>query len=302
MIERNNMPGSMETYMDKEKKILISWNGTEEVAVVRDGVTTIAAGAFEKCQIREVRLPDSLAEIQMHAFDGCDKLQKIVFGNKRTFVESEAFIYCDGINEVIFPEDSELMNHIRCGFYIPTHKYEYAKLILENLLNDTCKIPSSLTKESVEDISKFLYDKIPVATVKFTVGKKSILIPKYNNQMSCWEFMSVIKKWLETGKAKSGLFNETGRLGVNKISPAIETYILEADKEAKKFLQKNQEMVIDYLFQCAEADNRALIGYLNLGLLSGQTLQDILHRFSDTENAEITACILEQIHKLQAGG
>ena len=88
----------------------------------------------------------------------------------------------------------------------------------------------------------------------------------------------------------------------DKISPAIETYVLEADKEAKKFLQKNQEMVIDYLFQCAEADNRALIGYLNLGLLSGQTLQDILHRFSDTENAEITACILEQIHKLQAGG
>lgn len=54
---------------------LISYNGTDAVVHIPDGVTKIAANAFEGCiELTAVNIPDSVTEIGEDAFVECKDL------------------------------------------------------------------------------------------------------------------------------------------------------------------------------------------------------------------------------------
>jgi len=49
-------------------------------------------------------VPNSVEEIGMRAFVGCERLNKIIFGSRLKKIESEAFYRCENLKAVDFPE------------------------------------------------------------------------------------------------------------------------------------------------------------------------------------------------------
>ena len=91
------------------KKILKECRSPQDVIKVEDGTEVIAPSAFWNCSLKEMRLPDSLEEIQSHAFMDCMNLQKIVFGKNIKIIEQASFANCHSISEIVFPEKSKII-------------------------------------------------------------------------------------------------------------------------------------------------------------------------------------------------
>ncbi len=60
--------------------------------VIPNGVTTMGNNAFSYCNIRSVRIPDSLTVIPEEAFRGCSFLEKVFFPDTLVEIEENAFL------------------------------------------------------------------------------------------------------------------------------------------------------------------------------------------------------------------
>lgn len=247
--------------------------------------------------VKEIVLPDSLEEIEMHTFYNCENLHKVVFGNGFIQIENDAFVDCKCINEIVFPEDSNLIAKYMMSSEFTLSKYEQKDETfksLEMLLDSTCKMCFNYN-EIVKKISEFLHSKIPAITVKIVIGEKSIRIPKYAGFiMDKYSTIAVLKTWIKTGTADKELFTLAGTK-LSTIGSAMEMYVLDNDKDARKYLKENFLLITKYLSQFP--GNDAVIGYLDLGLLDKNELQQILTEGIAKENVVVTAYILEQLNK-----
>ncbi len=75
--------------------------------IIEDGITSIGAMAFKKgfySYIEEVILPDSITEIEEHAFYGCNNLKKINIPNSVTKIGSYAFYDCYSLESINIPK------------------------------------------------------------------------------------------------------------------------------------------------------------------------------------------------------
>lgn len=62
--------------------VLIEYRGSDDVAIIPEGVTRIHEGAFKKSNtIRSITIPNSLREIDGWAFVGCDSLKEVHISN-----------------------------------------------------------------------------------------------------------------------------------------------------------------------------------------------------------------------------
>ena len=121
------------------KKVLIECHRLEEKVKIKNGTKKIASTAFNSSRVKEVTLPDSIEEIEPHAFFNCQDLQKIVFGKNIRIIENDSFVKCPNIHEIIFPENADMIHEISrpyvCQYnqkrYDPM-KYSFIKNRAEN--------------------------------------------------------------------------------------------------------------------------------------------------------------------------
>ena len=78
-----------QVYVDKT---LIECHCLEEKVKVKNGTKKIASTAFSSSKVNEVTLPDSVEEIEPHAFFNCQDLHRITFGKNIKTIEKDSFI------------------------------------------------------------------------------------------------------------------------------------------------------------------------------------------------------------------
>lgn len=73
--------------------------------IIPNGVKSISEDAFCKCEIKEVRIPDSVLEINHGAFRNCDKLEKIEIGKNVKYIGRLAFCSCYSLKYIKIPSN-----------------------------------------------------------------------------------------------------------------------------------------------------------------------------------------------------
>lgn len=122
-------------------------------AVRGEKVVSIGEGAFQQCEkLTQVKLPDTLTEIQNGAFYYCFALESVDIPDSVTEIGSFAFSNCWALRNVTLPQDlTVLADHV---FYydigleevtLPPHLEELGALALANCISlHTVHVPESL--------------------------------------------------------------------------------------------------------------------------------------------------------------
>ena len=167
------------------EKVLIECHRLEEKVKIKNGTKKIASTAFSSSRVKEVALPDSIEEIEPHAFFNCQNLQKIIFGKNIQTIENDSFVKCPNIHEIIFPENADMTREISRPYAClhnqnryKSMKYSFRSLIKSSIKSEI-KFVDIAEKEMLKELDDFLDSRTPKLTVKLTCGTKSIWLPKY---------------------------------------------------------------------------------------------------------------------------
>ena len=87
----------------EDRKILLRFNKRLHHYEIPDGVDTIAQGAFENCNIREIAFPKSMRVIGEAAFSGCKHLTTVSFNSGLKYIFDNAFRECVLLSEIVLP-------------------------------------------------------------------------------------------------------------------------------------------------------------------------------------------------------
>ena len=116
---------------DGEYRILVRYNGTDEVVTIPKNVEVIGKNAFYKKNITKVFIPKEVKWIEEKAFFGCKDLREIVFLDKHCHISigHKSFSHCSSLNNVTLPygvtdcDDSfEHCKKLKCIHREPTPK------------------------------------------------------------------------------------------------------------------------------------------------------------------------------------
>lgn len=91
-------------YAYDDNRKIVNYKGPGGKVVIPQGVTTIGAEAFSKCEtLISVTLPDSVTTIQRNAFSGCSNLISVNLPHSLTSIGHEAFKFCKSLTAVTIP-------------------------------------------------------------------------------------------------------------------------------------------------------------------------------------------------------
>lgn len=99
-----------------EDNILKKYIGKDEIIIIPEGVIEIGQSVFSKMNfIKEVILPNSLKKIEEFAFEFCDNLKKVHFGENIEIIEKRAF-YGVELGKVKLPKSVKIVERSSfCG-------------------------------------------------------------------------------------------------------------------------------------------------------------------------------------------
>ena len=280
-----------QVYVDKT---LIECHCLEEKVKVKNGTKKIASTAFSSSKVNEVTLPDSVEEIEPHAFFNCQDLHRITFGKNIKTIEKDSFINCPNIHEIVFPENADMIHEISRPYnqkrYDPM-KYSFMSLI-KSAIKSEIKFVDIAEKEMLKELDDFLDSRTPKLTVKLTCGTKSIWLPKYIVASDETLIKNTIISWITLGCDNEAAFdianNTAGMIGME-----VEMYVLTGNMRAEMYLKNYITDIVEYLLQMG--DDKALIGIINLGLIGDDKLNSVLKILINAGNATVAAYVLMQM-------
>ena len=280
-----------QVYVDKT---LIECHRLEEKVKIKKGTKKIASTAFSSSKVNEVTLPDSVEEIEPHAFFNCQDLHRITFGKNIKTIEKDSFINCPNIHEIVFPENADMIHEISRPYnqkrYDPM-KYSFMSLI-KSAIKSEIKFVDIAEKEMLKELDDFLDSRTPKLTVKLTCGTKSIWLPKYIVASDETLIKNTIISWITLGCDNEAAFdianNTAGMIGM-----AVEMYVLTGNMRAEMYLKNYITDIVEYLLQMG--DDKALIGIINLGLIEGDKLNSVLKILINAGNTTVAAYVLMQM-------
>ena len=82
-----------------------------ERVFIPESITTIGHHAFAECEgLKNIKLPDSLINLESNAFEGCKNATALYIGNKVEKIAKAAFASCESIQVVYLPDSLTTMS------------------------------------------------------------------------------------------------------------------------------------------------------------------------------------------------
>lgn len=120
---------------------LLRYTGTSEEVTVPDDVKSIGRGVFQSKKLKRCVLPDTVQEIQDHAFYSCKDLTEICLPKTLAVMGKHVFGYCTNLDHVVFPDGITK---------VPDFTFESCRILKDLTLPDTV---TTIGKEAFENTS-----------------------------------------------------------------------------------------------------------------------------------------------------
>lgn len=287
---------------------------------IPEGVKTIGTEAFRGCMIPSVSFPDSLTEIKDNAFS-CSLIQKIDFGHGITslgYYESHIFSHCNGLIHVEIPSNIETIGNgtfFSCKNLESVKIHEGVKWIRDSAFAEcdnlrSVELPSSveyigensfISTETLKVDSAFgglLYAFTGSYAVNFDVKKliikdKTYYLPLVFNPKQQY----LLNRCNKASEFPDRQFYKDAACTELKQNTALylyENHIDDSD-EVKKYLKRSSKQIAYRLLDLNKDDK--LVKFIQLGLLSKASLNELLLSSREKNNASISSYILEELDK-----
>ena len=260
-----------------------------DVVTLTEPYNIIGSRAFDSCHVKELTIPDTVTQLKRFAFADCKTLKKITLG-KGIKKCGEDLIFRSGVQEVVWTKPIE-------------EDVDEALLsLLYGLIREESTIFYRTGKNQLIKGRIFLKTGEVQKTLLLTYNGRNIRLPKYiNNYIN----MFVIKEMVHAALANDTkevsqslsyrLILGTMQDFQNKVSVALELYILEGSPDAKKYLQSNAAKIAEAFAE--GKDDIALSKFVSLGLMDAEALLHILPIAQEKGLPTSIAYLLEEMRK-----
>lgn len=211
--------------------VLESYNGSDPVVYVPDGVTAIGGQAFKECRfVHRVVLPEGVTEIQSAgnnmwgAFFGCVSLESVELPKSLLRIGSNAFNGCTSLAGINIPDN---VNQIGAGAFSGCVQLNIVKLpkALRELSNDIFRGCVSLTEiklnGNIKTIGSYAFaDCTELRALTIPPGVKTIGAYAFSG---CFGLTELLLPGTVISLGASA-FSECRNLSVITVPASIETY------------------------------------------------------------------------------
>ena len=260
-----------------------------DVVTLTEPYNIIGSRAFDSCHVKELTIPDTVTQLKRFAFADCKTLKKITLG-KGIKKCGEDLIFRSGVQEVVWTKPIE-------------EDVDEALLsLLYGLIREESTIFYRTGKNQLIKGRIFLKTGEVQKTLLLTYNGRNIRLPKYiNNYINMFVIKDMVHAALANDtKEVSQSLSYRLILGTmqdfqNKVSVALELYILEGSPDAKKYLQSNAAKIAEAFAE--GKDDIALSKFVSLGLMDAEALLHILPIAQEKGLPTSIAYLLEEMRK-----
>ena len=242
-----------------------------DVVTLTEPYNIIGSHAFDFCHVKELTIPDTVTQLKRFAFADCKTLKKVTLG-KGIKKCGEDLIFRSGVQEIVWTIREE-----------------------SSIFYRTDEI--RLNKGRI-----FLKTGEAQKTFLLTYNGRSVRLPKYiNNYINMFVIQDMVHAALASDtKEISQSLSYRLILGTmqdfqNKVSVALELYILEGSSDAKKYLQNNAAKIAEAFAE--GEDDIALSKFVSLGLMDAEALLHTLPIAQEKGLPTSIAYLLEEMRK-----
>ena len=258
-----------------------------DVVTLTEPYNIIGSRAFDSCHVKELTIPDTVT--QLKRFADCKTLKKITLG-KGIKKCGEDLIFRSGVQEVVWTKPIE-------------EDVDEALLsLLYGLIREESTIFYRTGKNQLIKGRIFLKTGEVQKTLLLTYNGRNIRLPKYiNNYINMFVIKDMVHAALanDTKEVNQSLSYRlilgTMQDFQNKVSVALELYILEGSPDAKKYLQSNAAKIAEAFAE--GKDDIALSKFVSLGLMDAEALLHILPIAQEKGLPTSIAYLLEEMRK-----
>ena len=260
-----------------------------DVVTLTEPYNIIGSRAFDSCHVKELTIPDTVTQLKRFAFADCKTLKKITLG-KGIKKCGEDLIFRSGVQEVVWTKPIE-------------EDVDEALLsLLYGLIREESTIFYRTGKNQLIKGRIFLKTGEVQKTLLLTYNGRNIRLPKYiNNYINMFVIKDMVHAALANDtKEVSQSLSYRLILGTmqdfqNKVSVALELYILEGSPDAKKYLQSNAAKIAEAFAE--GKDDIALSKFVSLGLMDAEALLHTLPIAQEKGLPTSIAYLLEEMRK-----
>lgn len=279
----NYDPATKTLYIDgygemTEYFIGFPWDGlTIENIVLPDGLTTIAASAFENSIVRSVVIPDSVTIIGNRAFDGCFRLMTVEIGSGVTEIRGEAFRSCNMLESVVIPGNVKIIDFFafaNCEMLNSVTVSDGVEVIGDHAFNRCFRLKQAYIGNQVTTIGQKAFEACALKNVVIPESVTTFCMDSFDScnvlETVTVESAQVIKLLAKEGEAELPWGIETlildGRAlqqvpciatdisGITTVLGDTISYVYDSDvwKHAASFHRFSQEYAMDSRFHWSE--------------------------------------------------
>lgn len=260
-----------------------------DVVTLTEPYNIIGSRAFDSCHVKELTIPDTVTQLKRFAFADCKTLKKITLG-KGIKKCGEDLIFRSGVQELVWTKPIE-------------EDVDEALLsLLYGLIREESTIFYRTGKNQLIKGRIFLKTGEVQKTLLLTYNGRNIRLPKYiNNYINMFVIKDMVHAALANDtKEVSQSLSYRLILGTmqdfqNKVSVALELYILEGSPDAKKYLQSNAAKIAETFAE--GKDDIALSKFVSLGLMDAEALLHTLPIAQEKGLPTSIAYLLEEMRK-----
>lgn len=260
-----------------------------DVVTLTEPYNVIGHHAFDFCHIKELTLPDTVMRLCRLAFADCKTLKKVTLG-KGIKKCGEDLIFRSGVQEIVWTKP------------IVEDVDEALSSLLYGLIREESSIFYRTDEIRLNKGRIFLKTGEAQKTFLLTYNGRSVRLPKYiNNYINMFVIQDMVHAALASDTKEISqslsyrLILETMQDFQNKVSVALELYILEGSSDAKKYLQNNSAKIAEAFAE--GEDDIALSKFVSLGLIDAEALLHTLPIAQEKGLPTSIAYLLEEMRK-----
>ena len=255
------------------------------VVALTEPYNIIGSHAFDFCHVKELTIPDTVTQLKRFAFADCKTLKKVTLG-KGIKKCGEDLIFRSGVQEIVWTKPIG----------------EDVDEALYGLIREESSIFYRTDEIRLNKGRIFLKTGEAQKTFLLTYNGRSVRLPKYiNNYINMFVIQDMVHAALASDtKEISQSLSYRLILGTmqdfqNKVSVALELYILEGSPDAKKYLQNNAAKIAEAFAE--GEDDIALSKFVSLGLMDAEALLHTLPIAQEKGLPTSIAYLLEEMRK-----